>query len=53
MPLMILAEGMGADRCGEGEGASGAPDLQGDQRTGENEVRGRRSEANAWNKFKS
>ena len=35
MPLMILAEGMGADRCGEGEGASGAPDLQGDQRTGE------------------
>ena len=32
---MIVAEGMGADRCGEGEGASGAPDLQGDQRTGE------------------
>mgnify|MGYP006428138485 FL=1 len=35
MPSMILAARMGADRCGEGEGASGAPDLQGDQRTGE------------------
>ena len=53
MPSMILAARMGADRCGEGEGASGAPDLQGDRRTGENEVRGRRSEADAWNKFKS
>ena len=35
MPSIILAARMGADRCGEGEGASGAPDLQGDQRTGE------------------
>ena len=36
MPLTKLAEGMGADRCGEAEGATGAPDLQGGQRTGEN-----------------
>ena len=35
MPLTKLAEEMGADRCGETEGATGAPDLQGDQRTGE------------------
>ena len=35
MPLTKLAEGMGADRSGEAEGATGEPDLQGDQRTGE------------------
>ena len=51
MPSMVLAARMGADRCGEGEGASGAPDLQGDQRTGEKWVRGRRSKANAQDKY--
>ena len=35
IPLTKLAEEMGADRCGETEGATGAPDLQGDQRTEE------------------
>ena len=54
MPLTKLAEEMGADRCGETEGAPGAPDLQGYQRTGEKKkVRGRRSKANAQDKYES
>ena len=53
MPLTKLAEEMGADRCGETEGATGAPDLQGDQRTGEKRVRGRRSKENAQDKNES
>ena len=53
MPLTKLAEGMGADRCGEAEGAAGAQTCKGTNAREKMRVRGRRSKANAHDKYES